>query len=213
MSTLNYFSATVPDPYRILGLTLRPLSLGRYRLLRRFNVGFVSDGETSAKPEDLLLGVLICSMRVDEFLEWANSPTFASDVRRWSRSVSPLPILGKIPFIGRWWRERFAFDLFEKFTLFKKYIDEHSRIPMYWNESESILDAESSGSHWSHNLEVSLRKEQNWTAEEINETPLSKAIADYFKLCESQGSIRLMDDDEIAEIERQRKLQEVADGV
>lgn len=84
---------------------------------------------------------------------------------------------------------------------------------MYWNESESILDAESSGSHWSHNLEVSLRKEQNWTAEEINETPLSKAIADYFKLCESQGSIRLMDDDEIAEIERQRKLQEVADGV
>ena len=51
--------------------------------------------------------------------------------------------------------------------------------------------------HWSQGLEVVLRGELNWTGEEINEEPLSKAFADYFRWAENQGAVRLISPEEI----------------
>src|ERR1039457_6510592 len=64
------FSQAIPKPVRILGLQLLPLSLGRYRMLRRFECPFVAEGPAEASMADLLLGLLICSMRCQEFLEF-----------------------------------------------------------------------------------------------------------------------------------------------
>ena len=199
----DYFARAIPAPFRILGLRLKPLSLGRYALMRRFGVAFVADGETNAGASDLLLGVLICSMRVDEFMRETNSTTLARDIARWSRSIGASPpwyLCGKIgrvlsaTWVGRLWRRRNSFNLVEKIQLFQRYIKEGSEVPKYWDESPG---GTASGSHWAHSLEVTLRSEVGWSLEEINEAPLSKAIADYFKYLESQGAIRLMTPEEI----------------
>lgn len=189
----DYFSRVIPDPYRILGLQLLPLSLGRYRLLKRFNVAFVSDDESSAEIGDLLLGVLICSMPCAEFLELANSRNFHREVARWSRRILPNVWIGALPFFGKRWRAKHAFNVLEKIALFQRYIAEGSLVPKYWDESPGNNP---SGAHWSHTIEVALRSELGWTAAEIEEAPLTKAIADYFKFMESQGHVRLMTEDE-----------------
>ncbi len=188
----DYFKRVHPEPYRILGQSLKPLSLGRYRLLKRFDVAFVAEGEASAQAGDLILGIIICAHRCDEFLKWLDSGKFAKEVKRWSRKVCP-----------RW---RKAPDLVMKMQLFKSYITNHQEMPKYWDESQD--QQSSSGAHWSHNVEVILRSQVGWTEEEINERPLTKALEDYCKYLETQGAIRLMNECEVAQGDENARILE-----
>ena len=165
----DYFSRVIPEPFQILGLRLLPLSLGRYRLLKRFNVAFVSDNSATPTLDDLLLGVLICSMRCDEFLAFIEQPEFNDRIADWARKCG-------------------LFNLVEKTALFQKYLKAAERIPEYRLREPS---ERKSGTHWSQSLEVTLRGELNWTESEINEAPLSKALADYFAHAERQGTVIL----------------------
>ncbi len=191
----DYFPRCIPDPYRILGLQLLPLSLGRYRLLKRFDCAFVADGPAKADISDLLLGLVICSLRVEEFILMANAGQLAKEVCRWSRKACPHSWVGLIPWLGKWWRKKHSFNYAEKILLFQEYITEAQKIPAY-RELES--NSQSSGAHWSHGVEVTLRSEVGWSREEIDEQPLSKAIGDYFKHCENKGLIQLMTPEEVA---------------
>jgi hypothetical protein len=194
----DYFARAIPDPYRILGLQLLPLSVGRYRLLKRFEVAFVADGEASAGISDLLLGVLICSMRVDEFMEFSTSPNFKRDIRRWSKRVFPKSWICALPFCGKWWRRTRGFNVLEKIALFQHYIADAKKIPHYTTRENS---PRTNSGHWSHCIEICLRSELGWTQEEINEEPLSKALADYFGFAESRGMISLLSDEDLANAE------------
>ncbi len=192
----DYFTRCIPEPFRVLGLQLLPLSLGRYRLLKRFECAFVADGEATAEIGDLLLGVIICSMRCDEFIALANSGGLEGEIRNWSKRACPHPLFGVLPFgIGKRWREKHSFNFIEKIQLFQRYIKDAQVVPPY-RELESSNHV--SGAHWSHGMEVTLRSEIGWSDEEVCEQPLSKAIADYFKFCENKGAIQLMSADEAA---------------
>jgi len=181
MTADGYFQSAIPEPFRILGLELKPLSLGRYRLLKRHDCAFVADGPRNASTLDLIIGVLICSMRVDEFQEFMRSPEFGEQTKSW-------------------WHQALAssvdFNILEKIALFQRYIKTHSAFPDYWDESES---SQCSGAHWAFSLAVTLKSELKWTEEEINEEPLCKALFEYFKWAESQGSIQLMTQSDIEE--------------
>ena len=192
----DYFIRAIPEPVRLLGLRLLPLSLGRYRLLKRFDVAFVADGEAQAGVSDLLLGVLICSLRVDDFLGFVEQPNFHKEMRNWSRRLFPAVWLCAIPFFGRWWRRTHGFNVIEKMQMFQNYIVEAQRIPRYTMKENS---PHANSSHWSHSMEICLRSELGWTSEEINEAPLSKALADYFGYAEANGMVILLSDADIAE--------------
>jgi hypothetical protein len=198
-----YFTAALPEPYQILGLRLKPLSLGRYRLLKRFGCAFVADEEASAGINDLILGLVICSLRVEEFMRRLEDGTLKREVRKWGRKICPCAWMGLIPVLGKWWRRKYAFDVFEKEGLFSAYLRDGSKEPKFWDENK---DGGTSGAHWAQSIEVILRSELGWTDEEINEAPLTKALADYFKFAESQGFVRLMSDEEL------RILGEAANG-
>lgn len=200
-----YFTAAIPEPFQILGLKLKPLSIGRYRILKRLNCAFVSEQEVKAEAADLIIGVLVCSMRCNEFIELYDSHNLEKLLRRWSRSISPLPWIGFLPIVGKWWRKRYSFDMFEKMNLFKRYIEQGSETPKYFDESG---EKGVSGAHWSHSIEVSLRRECNWDREEIDEGPLSKALADYFKFLENEGLVRLMTEEDIVQGDVNAKVYE-----
>lgn len=102
----DYFEQAIPQPYRVLGLRLLPLSLGRYRMMKRFDVAFVADGEAKMDEYDLLMGVFICSKRCDEFIRIANEGRVLDEIRKWSRRIMPRPWIGAIPFVGRRWRAK-----------------------------------------------------------------------------------------------------------
>lgn len=189
MNAAAYISAAIPEPYRILGLRLLPFSLGRYRILRRLECAFVADEETNAGPEDLIIGVIACSMTCRDFIAFAHAPSFHKEIRRWSRRICPLPVLGLLPIIGKWWRKHFAFDLLQKADLFKRYLAQGSEMPEYW-----ILNDDSCGGtmHWSQGLDMALRSQLNWTDLEIEEEPLSKAFYAVLSLGEANGRIQMM---------------------
>jgi len=192
--TAAYFSAAIPEPYRILGLQLKPLSLGRYRLMHRFDVAFVADEETLPGFQDLIVGVSICSMRCDDFLAWWGTKKFYRQMRKWSKRLCPGQWIGRIPWLGKWWMARHGVDVPEKLALFGKYISEGSEVPKFWDLTGG---SSASGAHWAQAVEVILRGELGWTRDEINEEPLSKALSDYFKWMENKGLIQLMNENDL----------------
>jgi hypothetical protein len=81
MARKDYFASAAPEPWQVLGLTLRPFSVGHYIKLRRLDCAFVADDERPATVKDLVVGVSVCSMAShpdqnrDEFWQWFNRRT------------------------------------------------------------------------------------------------------------------------------------------
>lgn len=203
----DYFERLLPACPIVCGRQLLPLSIGRYRLLHRFNVAFVADGEANPTAGDLLMGVLICSMRVEAFMAFAAAPEFKRALDWWARKFRFLPPRAFTwPLIGRLLEKAFgeacalgdAARLCQEIESFAQYIREGGQPPRYWDETDT---SRPSASHWSHSIEATLREFQGWTREEINEEPLNKALWDYFKHCENQGLVRLMSAEEAAEVD------------
>lgn len=190
MNAAAYFQAAIPDPYIIFGVRLLPLSITRYRILRRFGCAFVGEEETSASFEDLILGIMVCGMTVKDFFESLQGSEFEAELHKLGERIRAEIHADQ------------HFNLLEKYGLFQSFIKESSRIPNYWNEHD---DLPLSPSHWSHNLEITLR-EIGYTSEEIDEGPLSKALADYFKHAENEGAIRLISEEELLQGEANENL-------
>lgn len=194
----DFFTRDIPEPYRILGLTLLPLSIGRYRRMARFGCAFVSENEAKTSGSDLILGVLICSMTCAEWDALSISGKLQKTISRWLRTIKAVPpfyLRGKwgrvisATWVGRLWRKYNSFDLLEKSKLFNEYIADAQKVPRFLTK-ESGHGV--SNSHWSHNIEVVLMGELGWTHKDIEERPLSKALADYFKHLENQGLITIL---------------------
>jgi len=197
----------MPEPWQILGLRLRPFSLGHYKLLRRFGCAFVSETSEPATRGDLLLGVLICSMPVGEFaamVDDAKPLRGSARLKEWLRCLwykQPLPANDFEAALRAWGRKVGIFNLNNRAQMFKDYIEQQSTVPKYWEERSGG----SSGAHWAQCLEVTLRSKLGWTQTDIDTQPLCKAFADYFKHAENEGAIKLMTPDEITFIESQKE--------
>lgn len=203
----DYFTQIVPELPLVCGRRLLPLSIGRYRLMHRHQCGFVADHATTATAGDLLIGVLICSLTVRDFLARSSRPDFPKIVRDFARRAGFLePRYLNWPILGRFFRRTYgdtvarsdASYLLEQIQLFQQYIVAGSQSPPHWDES---TNGRASASHWSQSIEAVLREFQGWTREEIDEEPLNKAIWDYFKHMENHGLVRLMTDAERRELE------------
>lgn len=220
MDTPSEFIAAIPEPVQILGLKLRPFSLGHYRLLRRLGCKFVADESTTADIGDLLLGVAVCSMRVEEFLPAFESGEYFKFVRAWSRRINANPppwLRGKYGRIlsstklGKRWRKNHSFNFVEKMQLFKNYISDAQKLPTYITAEPST---HATTAHWSTSVEITLRSELGWTLEEINEAPLAKALSDCFRHMEQQGLVRIFTDEELEEGKQNAAVfEEMAKGV
>lgn len=211
----GYFDQIMPETPTICGLAMKPLSIGRYRRMKRQKVRFVSD-ETIQISEveligDLLKAVLICSMTCEDYDIFIAQPDADKSIKRWAQQQGFLPErYYDWGILGRWFvkyivgaevtqmrNERAAARLLGEVSKFRQYINEGSVVPAHWDETS---DGKSSAAHWSHSIESVLREKQNWSKAEIDEEPLTKALWDYFKTMETAGMVRIMGDAEAAEL-------------
>jgi hypothetical protein len=120
----DYFQAIIPEPPVVCGLPLKPLSVGRYRLMARFKVAFVADIPAMAGTRDLVYGVLICSMKCDEFAAFISGESCESKSRQFFRKYFPWltrTFCGKEPTLKsrmRQWMRRYGFMPPRCFTWF-----------------------------------------------------------------------------------------------
>jgi len=202
----DIFAATKPEPYQVLGLALRPMSLGHYFTLRRLGCGFVSDEKQPLAREDLIIACLACSMPAREFNEWVESGPISTIEKAWAwvrfvfRRITKVELLyawkaSRFEFdVAQWGRKIGLFDIEEKARLFMDYLNETARFPKYWLERE---DGSPSGSHWSHSVLVTLTGQLGFSEDRAMTMPLREALLHYFKHAESIGSVRLMSAEEI----------------
>lgn len=170
MNAADTFTAAIPEPFQILGLALKPFCLGHYYAMRRFDVAFVSDESCDATVEDLILGVLICSMTPEDFLEFISSATCKEEIKTWGEQIG------------------LQFDLSEKVQLFNDYIERASRQPVIIYTGETS----GSGSHWSQTIKYALLN-SGLSLQEATNLPLSEAFALFYKRAEENGVIEFAD--------------------
>lgn len=169
----SYATAALPEPFRILGLRLRPFSLGHYLLLQRFCPAALAPERIELA--DLLLAVLICSLQHAEFLAFIEQKNFAREIARWGKRIG-------------------LFDVEEKSALFQLYLAASLREPDYLP-----LQPADEGGDWAQSLKLTLTTRLNHSEAEALDMPLSKALADYFKLAENEGLIRLLTAEDLAD--------------
>lgn len=185
MSNSAEFAPACPEPHFILGLRLLPLSLGRYRLLKRFNSPFVSDKEESIDlktlTSELLLALVICGLSFSEFNKHIENGTLEKELVEWGLLLSDQI------------KNEKHFSILEKAEAFKHYLAEGSKIP--W-EILNKNNEQASPTHWSQAVEVTLMSKVGWTMEQVDEEPLTRAWIYFFKYLESEGVVRLIDPDQ-----------------
>lgn len=213
----DYFQGIIPEEPVICGLRMKPLSIGKYRMLARFKCAYVSEIETAAQAGDLLIGVIICSKTCEDFKGFVTSKDFQKEIRKWgSRFGFYPPRCFSWPVIGRRLEKIFGKIIAEadaryvmgEAALFAKYITGGAP-DMSKQFMDEPSEGEFSGSHWSQNIEAVLREYQGWTREEVDEEPLSKAIFDFYKHMESRGHGRFLSPEEVADNSRELTPEEI----
>ncbi len=197
MATPNYFSAAYPEPWQVLGVKLLPFSFGHYIKLHRLGCAFVAETEQPATIGDLLLGIVVCSMR-------SNPDPEQDPFWQWLHRDKPEGLFAKLRWIIRrhkmtpaeyeiltWGRRVGVFDLNTKAQMFAGYIKEHSAVPAYVEEPMDTPPRES-GAHWAQSVIAALVAKCGYTQLEAYNVPMPKAMQDFFKHAESEGSIRLL---------------------
>lgn len=173
--TAAYVAAAIPEPFQILGLRLKPLCLGHYFLLERFENAFVSNKDAVATFDDLIMGVLICSMTYEEFMEFLFQSDFEEQVFQWGKKCG-------------------VFDLAEKCRLFHEYITKGSEQPIVFYEQEQGAPT---GAHWGELLKLVLTGELGYTSSEALNLPLTQALHEFYKNAENKGIVTIAREDEV----------------
>lgn len=195
-----YAEACIPETFTVLGLRLKPLSLGHFLLMRRLNCAFASDVEIEISFSDLLVAVLICSMNYEDclaffdlpkikFWSWQNIKSFGT---AWYYGKKLGPTGYEIRLWGREFyrqiKKKKDFNLLMEAKRFQRYITEGSQTPLYY-EGKHSDDQKTSPAHWSIGLySFLLTKYDHRTAMNL---PLRQAFMEYCKWAEEQGAIEL----------------------
>lgn len=196
----NFFSAAYPEPWQVLGVKLRPFSLGHYLKLSRLGCAFVSDKEESATLSDLLLGVVVCSMPTatmpenDPFWQWLGRTEggWRWKLYRFWQIIRRKPVASPAEYDAYLWGKRTGeIDLQAKVKMLAEYIDKHSAPPPYVEEHQST-PPKASGAHWTQSVLSCLVGKCGYTMEEALNVPVSRALADYIKQAETDGTVRIL---------------------
>jgi len=194
MAVKDYFAAAYPEPWQVLGIRLRPFSLGHFIKLSRFKNAFVAEQSATATLGDLVMGVAVCSMSnnadpsKDEFWQWWNQP---AKFNLWAWLFRKTPMTPAERDMVIWGKSVGTLDGWqEKAKLFADYITAHSEPPGFWITDEK--PARKSGAHWVHAVTSRLVSECGYTQDEVLNVPVCKALQDYLKSAEDQGAVRLV---------------------
>jgi hypothetical protein len=180
---MDFSTALVAEPFRILGLDLRPFSLGHFFHMRRHGVAFAADEPTAPAIGDLVLAVLICSQTFDGFEQLLRDGKIERFVLRWGRKIK-------------------QYDFIEKVKIFQRYQSAGCEAPPYWekdSENKSVT-----GTHWSQALKCCAVTNLGYGAGEVMDAPLARVLSDYYRWLEAEGHIQVMTREETMELARQR---------
>jgi hypothetical protein len=185
MLSESFYEAALPEPFTILGLRLRPLSMGHLIILHRIGSPFVVDTEELTGLGDLAVACLICSKTYQEGQELISDPDLPGALYRWGRRLTK----------PHWWNRRREIDLAEKFGLFADYIKAATEIPdHYWTQEGGSVDAP-----MVQTVKVQLLMKTSLTETELLDRPWRLCLWDMLTIRALEGQLRFVDGDKLVE--------------
>lgn len=180
--TNDFHAVAIPEPTTILGVRLRPLSLGHIIILGRVKSSFVTQGE-STTLDDLALSVLICSLTYKRGVDLFNRTDLPRLFRRWHRKL-----------IGRlWWKQ--TIDYQKKAEEFAEYIKRGSEIPNYAFRAEDFTDMNCPSVQI---VKVAMMRDLHIPEAELMDRSWAMCLWDYVTLKAMAGQVQMVDGDAIA---------------
>ena len=177
-----FYKACLPEPVRVLGFNLRPLSLGHLILLHRIESPFVSNAE----PEiaDLASAVLICALSYQEAVDSIQDPQREVFMRKWADKLTGMDK----------WQVRFRFrkptliNFPEEIMRFAAYIYEGSSGPKFaYTPSEfSPFECESA-----QVVKVTLMRDMGFSEAELLDRPWALCLWDVITLRSLDGQYKM----------------------
>lgn len=193
MEIAKHLAAALPEKWVILGLRLRPLSIGHLILLNRLESPFlVESAPGTVSIGDLAVACLICSKTWEENCATLELEDLPGILQRWAeRLTNQNGIKRFLPFLYR------PIDFEAKLSLYLDYLKYHMEVPTYSIESASksfSIEAPS----WQI-IRIFLLMKTNLTDREILDRPYRQSVTDFLLIKAMEGQIRFEDAEELAE--------------
>lgn len=192
--TEAFYLAAIQDAWEILGVKLRPFSLGHVILLHRIESPFLVGWKAESQPtfDDLAVAVLICSCTYEEALEIIEGPALPSILRTWADRITGM---------NRWsvrigWNKATPVDFPKAVIEFCDYIKEHSKIPNYEFNPGDFKDLHCPEVQV---VKVSLMRDMHIPEPDILDRCWGQCLWDYVTLSALDGRVKMVDEQARAE--------------
>ena len=181
----EFYTAAIPEPVAILGVRLRPFSLGHVMLLNRFGNAF----GTGASPsiEDLIQAIVICSQKYADALADMDNPKLPEIVAAWQRKLAPRNRLG-------FRSAGLGFSPAVEIARFTEYVRAGSSFPLFTVKENHQGDP--MGVPMVQSVKVLLQSKMGFSEADVLDRPWGLCLWDYFTLNAMEGHCKLMDREE-----------------
>ena len=187
----------IPNNYTILGLSLKPFSLGHVFLMQKHGCAFVEGENAQVNVDDLILGLCICSRSHKDFNEFIEDEKSIEWCRKWSEAVKTMT---RDRGFTKWYRKLFRlqprnteFNLNHECKTFMQYMKAGIKEPRFIREKEQeMVFGEVIPNDPYQNLRHLMIKEFRYNAENVMDVPLASALSDYYKHAEVNGEITIL---------------------
>lgn len=177
-----FYLAAIPEPTTLLGVRLRPLSLGHIILLNRVESAYVCGGDPSFS--DLALSVLICASTYREGLGHLCNPQLSSELKRWAKRLTHQDkFLVRLGF-----RKPVPIDFKEKSGEFIDYLAAGSKIPNYHFNPSDFTEISCPSAQL---VKVGLMREMKFSEDEILDRSWALCLWDFVTLKAINGNVKM----------------------
>ena len=198
----EFYQVAIPEPTTIMGLRLRPLSLGHLILLGRVRSAFVTEGEPITL-HDLALSVLICSLSYKDGCDLFNNTELPRFFKRWHDKLAGINFWTKCGF-----KKPTPVDYAAKVAAFSKYMETGSSSPYYSYKADEALPIQCPTVQI---VKVALMRELHIPEAELMDRPWSVCLWDYVTIRALDGNLQFEDRDQIKQA--QKLADEIAEKV
>ena len=186
--TDEFYSVAIPEQRQLLGLPLRPLSLGHLILLHRVQSAFVCEGVPDY--QELAIAALICSLTYEDGIAAIKDPSTPKLLKRLGERITGI----------RDWRVRFGLrkarviDLPANVAAFSSYLKDHSSIPHYYYTPGDFKTVDCPQVQI---VKVTLMRDLHLSDTEILNRSWAMCLWDYVTLRALKGELSIVAKDEI----------------
>ena len=185
----SFFDASIPEPYVILNIELKPFSLGHRLILEWAESSFLTNKKTTV--EDLLFAVFICGQTYEDGVASMWSDWRTGWMERWGKMLMKPTWLHRVGI-----RKTVIPDFQKSAEVFVEYLLRYCQVPGFtYDPSRSRAVC----APLVQVIKLSLLRNTNLSETEILNRPWGLCQWDHMMLKSQDGAVTLVEEDVLAE--------------